>query len=129
MGALKELMLTKLQPGRGKLSKEVAKLSKVVDYFHMFPSTKLVERIDLAGGRLDVEIEHDNYKPPLTIHLTPSPDGAYELKRPRQGRPYLPIRIAEFGLSAKSVPAQAVEETVAEDKIVVKVPPALCPTD
>jgi hypothetical protein len=129
---LEDKMMLKLERGRGKLSSGVAKMSKVGDYYHLFPSIKVKELIDQAGGRVMVAVKHDENRRPLAIHLTPSLDGDHELKKPRQGRAYLPLNMSQqFGLSAKSVtPAQAVKETITDEgTIVVEVPTALCPTD
>jgi hypothetical protein len=129
MNTLVNQMLERLSPGGGKVPKDVAKMSKPVDYHHFYPSIRAEEMIKQAGGRVNVEVELDENKRPLAYHITPSPNGDYELTRPRQGRPYFAFRVRRYGLSAESVPAKRVEETVTEDKIVVKVPSALCPTE
>jgi hypothetical protein len=105
-------------------------MSKVADWYHYYASAKAAEKINQGGGEVLIEVEADDASQlPLTIHLTPSPNGDREFKKPRTGSPYIAIPVHQFGLSARSCRVQEVEETITEAEIVVKVPREFCSRD
>jgi hypothetical protein len=102
-------------------------MSKVADWFHYYASPKGEEKINQGGGKVSIEVEADDAsQQPLAVHLTPTPNGDCEFRRPRTGSPYIPIPIHQFGLSPGSCRVQEVEETITENEIVVQVPHAFC---
>jgi hypothetical protein len=126
------IMRVKLPGGRRSRgsAKGGARISKVADWFHYYASAEAAEKINQGGGKVLLEVEADDAsQQPLAVHLTPSPNGDCEFRRPRTGSPYIPIPVHQFGLSAASCRVQEVEETITETEIVVKVPREFCPRE